>query len=183
MKNSWIDIQNDNRMYFRTAPSPKRNRQSPSQSPALQKLNLDQSVKTEDDVFEVSQSKITTPPSKTDQKSNITTPETKSEKVKDDRELEHEEIPLSPKSTESQNRESEGEGDAKDEESRDQATEENEFISVHKKGEIIKSWMCKTCNCIFLDQVSFHHFFSIIHQTVIQIRLKSRPFISNSILA
>jgi len=145
-------------MYFRTAPSPKRNRQSPSQSPALPKLNLDQSVKTEDEVFEVSQSKITTPPSKTDQKSA----ESKSEKVKDDRELEHEEIPLSPKSTESQNRESEGEPDAKDqEESRDEATEENEFISVHKKGEIIKSWMCKTCNCIFLDQVSFHHFFPL----------------------
>ena len=163
---------------FRTAPSPKRNRQSP----ALPKLNLDQSVKTEDEVFEVSQSKVTTPPSKTDQKSASaeTSPETKSDKVKDDRELEDEEIPLSPKSTESQNRESEGEADAKidaEDESRDQsedATEENEFISVHKKGEIIKSWMCKTCNCIFLDQVSFHHF-SIIHKTVIQIRLKSDP--------
>ena len=135
-------------------------------------MNLDQSVKTEDEVFEVSQSKITTPPSKTDQKSTSSpqasetiSPETKTEKIKDDRELEDEEIPLSPKSTESQNRESEGEGETKIEDDgasrdpSDDATEENEFISVHKKGEIIKSWMCKTCNCIFLDQVSFHHFF------------------------
>jgi len=144
-----------------TAPSPKRNRQSPSQSlsqsPALPKLNLDQSVKTEDEVFEVSQLEITTTPPKTDQKS-INIPETKSnEKNKVDRELEDEEIPLSPKSTESQNRESEGEGDTKDEESclQSESTAENEFISVHKKGEIIKSWMCKTCNCIFLDQITF----------------------------
>ena len=138
-------------------------------------MNLDQSVKTEDEVFEVSQSKVTTPPSKTDQKPTSSPQaseiarETKTEKIKDDRELEDEEIPLSPKSTESQNRESDGEGDAKVEDdgaSRDpsDATEENEFISVHKKGEIIKSWMCKTCNCIFLDQVSIHHF-SIIRSS------------------
>ena len=138
-------------------------------------MNLDQSVKTEDEVFEVSQSKVTTPPSKTDQKPTSSPQaseiarETKTEKIKDDRELEDEEIPLSPKSTESQNRESDGEGDAKvdaDGASRvpSDATEENEFISVHKKGEIIKSWMCKTCNCIFLDQVSIHHF-SIIRSS------------------
>lgn len=34
---------------------------------------------------------------------------------------------------------------------------ESTNISVHKAGEQIDSWMCKTCNCIFLDQVRFFH--------------------------
>ena len=33
-------------------------------------------------------------------------------------------------------------------------SQQNDAISVHQCGEQIESWMCKTCNCIFLDEVS-----------------------------
>ena len=32
--------------------------------------------------------------------------------------------------------------------------QQSDSISVHQCGEQIESWMCKTCNCIFLDEVS-----------------------------
>lgn len=35
-------------------------------------------------------------------------------------------------------------------------------ISVHKAGEQIDSWMCKTCNCIFLDQVCLNQCFTTV---------------------
>ena len=110
--------------YCRTSPSPKR-----AKSPA--ECDLDVTSKTEetDDVFVKGESEP------------VVEAEVKVEDEKEEEE-EHE----SPNATQTSNESAEV-----DEKIEPQSSEK---YSVHQSGEQIESWMCKTCNCIFLDEVS-----------------------------
>ena len=150
-----------------SAPIPKRHKtpersenEIKSEPEKPEKLNLDQSIKTEDDltfnqqelndsndVIECCSPKklevVESPCGSNDDSCTAKSSEIKEDDVFEDK------IPLnvdSPKSTDSQNRESDHEDDENS----------NISISVHRKGQLVESWHCKTCNCIFLDQVNGH---------------------------